>query len=79
MLMKAIAELIEAHAALLAGGNHYAYFELAYTRSTGWMAWLCDKPCNATTGKPEPDRKVIACGQGATPEAACQAALESMK
>lgn len=76
--MSTIEQLIEVHRGLLVD-NPYAYFELAYTRSTEWMAWLCDRPCNATTGRPEPERKIIAQGQGLTPEAACQAALESMK
>ena len=53
--------------------NEYAYFELAYTRSTGWMAWITDKPlCSPVVN---PDRKVLASGQGDTPEAACAAAL----
>lgn len=53
--------------------NEHAYFELAYTRSTGWMAWITDKPlCSPVVN---PDRKVLASGQGDTPEAACADAL----
>lgn len=59
--------------------NPYAYFELAYTRTTGWMAWICDKRPNADTGRPEADRKVIARGQGDSAEAACAMALEAMQ
>jgi hypothetical protein len=65
-----IQALIAEHALLIEAGNHYAYFELAYTRSTGWMAWLCSNSKEA-----DPDRKVIAQGQGNTAEAACGAAL----
>lgn len=39
----AIRELIAKHRAELEH-NDYAYFELAYTRRTGWMAWITDKP-----------------------------------
>lgn len=53
--------------------NPYAYFELAYTRKTGWMAWICDKPQSTDS-----DRKVLASGQGDTPEEACDAALEQL-
>lgn len=56
--------------------NHYAYFELAYTRQTGWMAWITDHPRSMPpTEVVKPDRKVLASGQGDTPEAACAAAL----
>lgn len=50
--------------------NCYAYFELAYTRHTGWMAWLC-----SNNRDDDPNRKVLAKGQGDSPEAACEAAL----
>lgn len=42
-------------------------------RAAEWMAWLCDKPATD-----DPARKVIARGQGCTPEEACRSALESM-
>ena len=66
-----IQELISKHAELLADGPyaHY-YFELAYTRQTQWMAWLCSKP-----REDDPSRIVIAKGQGDTAEAACADAL----
>lgn len=69
----AIRELIAKHRAELEH-NDYAYFELAYTRRTGWMAWITDKPLN---GGPviNPDRKVLARGQGDTPEEACADAI----
>lgn len=50
--------------------NEYAYFELACTRQTGWMAWICTYPQET-----HPDRKVLAKGQGETPQGACNAAL----
>lgn len=65
-------QLLKTHAGLLEQ-NPYAYFELAYTRQTEWMAWLCDKPATD-----DPARKVIARGQGESPEEACRRALESM-
>lgn len=67
-----IEQLIQAHAELIADGNHYAYFELAYTRQTAWMAWLCDKPREMN-----PDRKVLAKGQGGNPQQACANALKN--
>ena len=73
----AIRELIAKHSAELEQ-NEYAYFELAYTRRTGWMAWITDKPLN---GGPviNPDRKVLCSGQGDTPEEACSAAVAAAK
>lgn len=64
-----ITALINAHAELLES-NPYCYFELAYTRQTEWMAWLCSKPA-----EDDPDRKILACGQGNTPNEACMQAL----
>jgi hypothetical protein len=63
--------LIDLHAALLER-NPYCYFELAYVRQTEWMAWICTNSREA-----DPARKVLACGQGKTPEQAADAALES--
>jgi hypothetical protein len=65
----AIRALVALHAQQLEN-NPYAYFELAYTRYTGWMAWLC-----SNSRDDDPNRKVIAKGQGDTPEAACAAAI----
>lgn len=75
----ALAKLLAHHAALLEH-NSYAYFELAYTRSTGWMAWITDKPAKGEPGTPEyaRSRKVIARGQGDTPEEAAADALAAM-
>ncbi len=50
---------------LLLESNSYCYFELAYTRTTGWMAFICDKPAG----------EIITSGQGDTPNAACANAL----
>ena len=71
-----IAALVAEHAKLL-DQNDYAYFELAYTRQTGWMAWLTDRPARGEPGTAEyaKSRKVIARGQGDTAQEACQDAL----
>lgn len=68
--------LIGLHGALLEDNAH-CYFELAYTRRTGWMAFICDKPAGGTVGTAEfgAGRKIIAQGQGATADAACADAL----
>lgn len=65
-----IASLIAKHAEMLEA-NPYAYFELAYTRTTDWMAWLC-----SNAREDDPDRKVLARGQGTSPHQACSQALE---
>ncbi|MDX4956276.1 hypothetical protein [Delftia acidovorans] len=65
--------LLDVHAELL-DANPYAYFELAYTRQTGWMAWITDKPMHGPVINP--DRKVLARGQGDTPAEACAAAAQ---
>lgn len=67
-----IRELIAAHAELLED-NDCCYFELARTRYTGWMAWLC-----ANSIDHEDNRKIIAKGQGSTPDEACAAAIAAM-
>ncbi|SAK88031.1 hypothetical protein AWB76_06269 [Caballeronia temeraria] len=69
----AIRSLIARHAEELEQ-NDYAYFELAYTRRTGWMAWIC-----SNSRDDDPNRKVIACGQGDTPDEACDAAIAKEK
>lgn len=60
--------------------NPYAYFELAFTRPTGWMAWICDKPGSGMPGTPEweASRTVFARGQGETHDEACENAIESL-
>ena len=50
--------------------NHYCYFELAYTRYTDWMVWIC-----SNAREQDPNRKVLLQGQGPTPEEACADAL----
>lgn len=52
--------------------NPYAYFELAYTRRTGWMVWITDKPAFRESVLVNPDRKVLWQGQGDTPDEACE-------
>lgn len=63
------AQLLAKHAQEL-DQNEYAYFELAYTRRTGWMAWICSNHRDD-----DPERKVLARGQGSTPQEACANAL----
>ncbi|ENU57106.1 hypothetical protein ACDX34_20325 [Acinetobacter bereziniae] len=52
--------------------NHYCYFELAFTRYTDWMVWIC-----SNQREQDPNRKVLLRGQGSTPEEACADALAS--
>lgn len=52
--------------------NHFCYFELAYTRYTEWMVWIC-----SNQREQDPNRKVLLRGQGSTPEEACTDALAS--
>jgi len=76
-----IRDLIQAHEELIEQGENYAYFELACTRQTGWMAWLTDRPARGEPGTTEyaKSRKVIARGQGDSAEEACQDALDVMR
>lgn len=67
-----IRNLIAAHAGML-DANPYCYFELAYTRQTEWMAWICSKP-----REDDPSRKVLAQGQGFTPDEAASNALAAL-
>ncbi len=69
--------LIAQHAALLEH-NEYAYFELCYHRTTGWMAWITDKPL-CMPPVVNPDRKVLAQGQGHTADDACHSAIQAMR
>lgn len=64
-------QLIELHEAMLVE-NPYCYSELAYTKATGWMAWIC-----TNHRETDPSRKVLAQGQGEHPETAAAAAVES--
>ena len=65
--MKNVEDLISLHESLLAE-NAYCYFELAYTRQTSWMAWLCSSS-NPT------NRNVLASGQGSSADEAAKNAL----
>lgn len=65
-----IRALIGQHAAILAQ-NESAYFELCYHRTTGWMSWITDKPL-CMPPVVNPDRKVLAQGQGDTADEACR-------
>jgi hypothetical protein len=66
MLVAYHAEVLQVHP--------YAYFELAYSRSTGWMAWVCTNVINRDKG-----RHVLAVGGGATHDEACRNALANVK
>lgn len=70
-----IRALIAQHAAIL-DQNESAYFELCYHRVTGWMAWITDKPL-CMPPVVNPDRKVLAQGQGDTADEACADAARS--
>ena len=65
-----VEKLIAAHAEMLVDNPH-CYFEIAYTRQTGFMAWICSAPKND-----DPNRKVLAQGKGDTAEKAAGAALQ---
>lgn len=69
-IMTAIEGLIRLHKKALES-NPYAYFELAYTRQTEWMAWLCSESAEVN-----PKRIVYAKGQGSNPETACAEAIK---
>ena len=56
----------------LLDSNPYCYFELAYTRTTEWMVFIC-----TNAREQDPNRKVLLQGQGSTPEEACENALAS--
>ncbi|KQR62624.1 hypothetical protein [Acidovorax sp. Leaf160] len=71
----AIRALIARHAEELEG-NESAYFELAYHRATGWMAWITDKPL-CMPPVISPNRKVLLSGQGDTPDEACRDAMSA--
>jgi hypothetical protein len=75
----AFARLVAFHAEQL-DSNPYCYFELAYTRSTAWMAWITDRPAQGEPGTAAyaKSRKVIVRGQGDTPTEACQDALNAL-
>jgi hypothetical protein len=62
--------LLELHASLM-DSNSYCYFELARTKTTEWMAWICSDQREIN-----PLRKVIAHGQGFSVEEACEQALK---
>ena len=47
-------------------GNYYLYFELAYTKHTGWMCWLQDR-----TGGEANKKNLVPPGQADEPGVAC--------
>lgn len=70
--MKNLKLLINEHSKILEN-NPYCYFELAYTRQTEWMVWLCSKP-----KEDDPNREVLAYGQGSTVNIAARNALHKL-
>lgn len=50
----------------------FLYVEIGRTRTTDWMAWLRTKP-------KEGEGKLLASGQGSTPDEACEAALAELE
>ena len=71
LTMSNVSKVLEIHAEMLQT-NHYCYFELAYTRYTEWMVWIC-----SNSRELDPNRKVLLQGQGSTPEEACEIALKN--
>lgn len=69
--MSKVQEVLAIHAEMLEN-NPYCYFELAFTRQTNWMIWIC-----SNAKEIDPNRKVLLCGQGSTPEEAAENALEN--
>lgn len=63
-------KVIDYHANALETVSNYAYFELAYTRHTGWMVWVTSHQRTE-----HPSRQVLISGQGGSPEEACADAL----
>lgn len=68
-MTRKLQQLMDLHQALLER-NSYCYFELAYTRQTQWMAWICSEP-----KEHNPKRKILAQGQGDSPDEAAAEAL----
>lgn len=66
-----LSKVVAIHSEMLES-NPYCYFELAYTRTTEWMVWICSKQREI-----DPNRKVLLNGQGSTPEEACVDALSN--
>ncbi|MFP0373809.1 hypothetical protein [Acinetobacter nosocomialis] len=69
--MTALQRVLEIHEEMLEE-NPYCYFELAYSRTTDWMVWICSKALVN-----DPNRKVLLHGQGLTPEEAAQNAINN--
>lgn len=68
----AFQDLLKIHERLLEK-NPYCYFEVAYIRTTGWMAWLCTNALEL-----DKNSRIIARGQGVSVEAACKDAIDSI-
>lgn len=67
--MTPLERLTQIHGELLLKNAH-CYFELAYSRKTEWMAWICSNHRDE-----DPNRTIIAMGQGWTQDEACKAAI----
>lgn len=66
-----LSKILEIHSEMLKT-NSYCYFELAYTRYTEWMVWVC-----SNSRESDPNRKVLLTGQGSTPEEAAADAINN--
>lgn len=69
--MKHLNKVMSIHKEMLES-NPYCYFELAYTRQTEFMVWIC-----SNAREMDPNRKVLLRGQGSTPDKAAKNALEN--
>lgn len=54
--------------------NHYCYFEVACTRKTDYMAFIC-----SNERAEDPNRIVLLMGQGSDLDSACKDALKSYR
>lgn len=71
--MSSADEFLEAAEALISQYPHL-YVEVARTRPTDWMAWVCTH--NRDTN---PDRVVLIEAQGSTYQEACKAGLTQLR
>lgn len=60
--------------------NPHAYFELAYTRYSGWLVCVCDKQGTGIPGTREwnSSRTVLASSRGDTLDEACDDAIDQL-
>lgn len=68
--MKNLNKVLKLHKEMLKE-NPYCYFELAYTKQTEFMVWIC-----SNAKELDPNRKVLLRGQGCTPDKAAKDAIK---